>query len=246
MLLAGGKYGGNRLLSADVMTELFTPQTVMGLAAPEIKAYGPQLCGHTHFVAYGLGWMLYDYRGRKIASHTGAIDGMRAALGLVPEERLGVVVLTNRNFENLAPALMFKVLDAYLGVPPWDSLAKWLSEAKAADESAERKWAAREKERARDTTPALPLEQYAGVYEDAYCGRTTVTRDDGALVLRYGREHYGDLTHWHYDTFLVTWRQRHLDRSFATFALNSRGEVETMTLEDTGWGQDYMFSRLPG
>ena len=123
MLLADGRYEGNRLLSAATMTELFTPQTVMGLEAPEIKAYGPQLRGHTHFAAYGLGWMLYDYRGRKIASHTGAIDGMRAALGLVPEERLGVVVLTNRNFENLAPALMFKVLDAYLGVPPWDSLA---------------------------------------------------------------------------------------------------------------------------
>lgn len=246
MLLAGGRYGGTRLLSAATMTELFTPQTVMGLKAPEVRAYGPQLRGHTHFVAYGLGWMLYDYRGRKIASHTGAIDGMRAALGLVPEERLGVVVLTNRNFENLAPALMFKVLDAYLGVPPWDSLAEWVKEARAADERAEQKWAAREKERARDTTPSLPLAQYASVYEDAYCGQMTVTHEDGALVLRYGRSHCGDLTHWHYDTFLVTWRQRHLDRSFATFALNSTGAVETLALEDTGWGQDYLFNRLPG
>ena len=246
MLLADGRYGGNRLLSADTMTELFTPQTVMGMEAPEIRAYGRQLRGLTHFAAYGLGWILYDYRGRMVASHTGAIDGMRAALSLVPEERLGVIVLTNLNFENLAPALMFKVLDAYLGVLPWDSLAKWLSEARAADERAEQKWAAREKERASDTTPALPLAQYAGVYEDAYCGRMTVTHEDGALVMRYGRGHGGDLTHWHYDTFLVTWRQRHLDRSFATFALNSKGVVETLALEDTGWGQDYVFNRLPG
>lgn len=245
MLLADGRYGDNRLLSTDTMTELFTPQTVMGLKAPEVRAYGPQLRGHTHFVAYGLGWMLYDYRGRKIASHTGAIDGMRAALGLVPDERLGVVVLTNLNFENLAPALMFKVLDAYLGVLPWDSLAAWLAEARAADERAEQKWAARERGRARDTTPSLPLEQYAGAYEDAYCGRLTVTHEARALVLRYGRTHCGDLTHWHYDTFLVTWRQRHLDRSFATFALNSTGAVETLALEDTGWGQDYLFNRLP-
>ena len=244
LLLADGQYGGNRLLSADTMSELFTPQTVMGLAAPEVKAYGPQIRGHTHFVAYGLGWMLYDYRGRKIASHTGAIDGMRAALGLIPEERLGIVVLTNLNFENLAPALMFKVLDAYLGVRPWDSLATWLTEARAADERAEQKWATREKERVSNTTPSCPLAQYAGVYEDAYCGRLTVTREDGALVLRYGQSHRGDLTHWHYDTFLVTWRQRHLDRSFATFALNSTGTVETLTLEDTGWGQDYLFNRV--
>ena len=246
MLLANGQYEGRRFLSEDTMRELFTPQTVMGLVAPEVRAYEPQVRGHTHFVAYGLGWMLYDYRGSKIASHTGAIDGMRAALGLVPEERLGVVVLTNLNFENLAPALMFKVLDAYLGVLPWDSLAQWLAEARAADERAEQKWVAREKERASDTTPTLPLVHYAGGYEDAYCGRMTVTHEDGALVLRYGREHRGDLTHWHYDTFLVTWRQRHLDRSFATFALNSKGAVETLTLEDTGWGQDYMFNRLPG
>ncbi len=246
LLLAGGVYGGQRLLSAATMAELFTPQTIMGLEAPEIRAYGRHLRGLTHFAAYGLGWMLYDYRGRKIASHTGAIDGMRAALGLVPEERLGVIIFTNLNFENLAPALMLQVLDAYLGAPPRDTVAEWLAEARAADERAAQKWAAREKERASDTTSSLPLEQYAGVYEDAYCGRVTVTHEDGALVLGYGRAHCGDLTHWHYDTFLVTWRQRHLDRSFATFALNSKGAVETLVLEDTGWGQDYMFNRLPG
>ncbi len=252
LLLADGQYEGRRLLSTATITELFTPQTIMGLAAPEVEAYGRQLRSHTHFMAYGLGWMLYDYRGRKIASHTGAIDGMRAALGLIPTERLGVLVLTNLNFTNLAPALLFQVLDAYLGAPPRDTMAAWLAESRAETSYGLQRWAAREQARAQDTTPPLPLEHYAGVYENAYCGRMTVTyRDgpdgqDGSLTLRYGRALCGALTHWHYDTFLVTWHQRHLDRNFATFTLNSQGAVETLTLEDTASADRYVFGRVSG
>ena len=134
--------------------------------------------------------MLYDYRGHKVTSHTGAIDGMRAALGLVPEERLGVVVLTNLNFENLAPGADVQGAGRLPRCPtPWDSLAAWLAggqsvrRARGAEVGSTRKGADE-----RDTTPSLPLAQYAGVYEDAYCGRLTVTHEDGALVLHYGQD----------------------------------------------------------
>ena len=47
------------------------------------------------FSSYGLGWFLRDYRGRKLVTHTGGAPGYVSRVMLVPEENLGVVVLTN-------------------------------------------------------------------------------------------------------------------------------------------------------
>ena len=49
----------------------------------------------THFRAYGLGWSLSDYQGRKVVGHGGGYDGMNSHVLMVPEEKIGVVVLTN-------------------------------------------------------------------------------------------------------------------------------------------------------
>ena len=243
-LLAGGVCNGTRLVNEATMQELFSAQTPMPRDAPEVKAYRRQLSGRTHFLAYGLGWMLYDYHGKKIASHTGAIDGMRAALILVPEENLGIVALTNLDFSNLAPAVAFKVLDVSLGDNQRDSLAEWLADETQAGQRIKTKWSEREGGRVPHTKPQLPLERYAGVYEDSYCGRITLRQRQGALTIKYGKSHTGDLVHWHYDTFLVTWRQRYLDRHFATFSLDQKGQVDEITLDQTGWGDCYVFERV--
>ena len=60
-----------------------------------------------HFLNYGLGWFLHDYRGRKVVEHGGAIDGMRAQVAMMPEEKLGLVVLTNMNGSILPLAIMY-------------------------------------------------------------------------------------------------------------------------------------------
>ena len=65
-----------------------------------------------HFRGYGLGWSLMDYRGRKVASHGGAFDGMYSRVALVPEEILGVVILTN-SMSWISTALTYQILDAY-------------------------------------------------------------------------------------------------------------------------------------
>jgi CubicO group peptidase (beta-lactamase class C family) len=51
---------------------------------------------NTHFAAYGLGWFLRDVRGYKEVSHTGGEVGMVTKVTLVPELRLGIIVLTNQ------------------------------------------------------------------------------------------------------------------------------------------------------
>ena len=80
-----------RLWSTEQAREMWTGQTIQPVSdlPPVLAAYRP------NFLLYGLGWDLRDYRGRKLATHTGGLDGMTSRTLLVPEERLGIVVLTN-------------------------------------------------------------------------------------------------------------------------------------------------------
>ena len=64
----------------------------------------------THFVAYGLGWSLRDYRGKKLVGHGGVLDGMRTEVLMMPEERVGVVVMANLDGTNLPNAIAYRVM----------------------------------------------------------------------------------------------------------------------------------------
>ena len=43
---------------------------------------------------YGLGWRLWDYRGRLLVAHSGAVDGMTSLSGFMPEEDESRFIIT--------------------------------------------------------------------------------------------------------------------------------------------------------
>lgn len=90
-MLGGGAFDGKRLVSEKSFNELLSPQTKI---SPDGR------------VSYGLGWFLREWRGRKVAEHGGNIDGFNALVALMPEERLGFVMLTNVSGSPLGAAAM--------------------------------------------------------------------------------------------------------------------------------------------
>lgn len=229
--LGRGLYEGRRLLSAATMKEMWSPQTVIPL-----DSVTERLRPSTHFQAYGLGWSLSDYRGRKVVAHGGAIDGFRAIVGLVPEEQLGVVVLTNGGEPGraLTNALFLRVVDAYLGVAQtdWSTQLRAVRDAEMARDSLDR--VKQEAGRVAGTKPSFDLAAYAGTYRDDLYGEVTVTADSGGLVMRFGPFYTGALAHWHYDTFKVTWRDPEQGFDLVTFVLNGDGRVDHLTWPGLG------------
>ena len=61
---------------------------------------------------YGFGWFLNPYRGRRRYSHYGETVGFKNAIQRFPDDRLTVIVLSNRA-EVDAPALAESVADLY-------------------------------------------------------------------------------------------------------------------------------------
>lgn len=228
--LGRGTYKGQKIFSAARAREMWTPQ-IMNFVSEQSEKFNPT----THFSGYALGWGVRDYQGRKVMSHGGGLDGMISQVGLMPEENLGVVVLTNSE-TGLSSFLVNKVFDVFLGAPKRD----WSGEALARqkDNQEAQKAAAKkiEDERVLNTKPSLALAQYAGTYGGSMYGDAKVTEEDGRLVVRLlpSPMFVGDLEHWHFDTFRLKWRDSAVypfPKGFATFTLDAHGKIAEMKID---------------
>lgn len=201
LLLNGGRFAGRELITPASVREMLRPQSV--LRPTGWIAMVDSLSPSTHFWNYGLGWRMNDYRGKKIVWHTGGIVGFLAYVGLVPEEGLGIVVLSNGDlgYTLLPQALAMRITDHVLGTPVRD----WSGElfaAMAADRQrqadAEAKLVA---SRVHGTKPSRPLEQLAGRYRNDLFGDATVTVSGDTLLFRIVDGARGELRHWNHDVF---------------------------------------------
>ncbi len=160
---------------SSVRKEMWSPQTILPTGDPP----PPLAALKANFADYALGWGLRDYHGRKLVGHTGGVGGFVSRVMLVPEENLGVVVLTNAEQDGAFDSILYHVLDHYFHLPPTDWIAAFKSvkdtEEKEAAETMKKAVAAR----AADSKPSLPLEKYAGVYNDAWYGPITIRMENG-------------------------------------------------------------------
>lgn len=225
--LGGGVYEGKRLVSAAAMKEMHSPQTIQRIAGATERLF-PEI----HFSAYGLGWGMNDYRGRKVLTHSGGIDGMSALVAMIPEEKIGLVILTNMGSASPNNALAYKIFDTYLGGRDRDWSVELLKDLKTQQEQARATAAKTEADRVKGTSATLSLDKYAGDYENEMYGPAKIVHENGKLMAQIGSNFVGELEHWNYDTFRVTWRDRMLGREFITFRINRQGKVEGLNREN--------------
>jgi CubicO group peptidase (beta-lactamase class C family) len=226
--LSRGVYGGRRLLSDSAFRQMRLPSTPV---RPD--AATDSLWPEIHLRAYGLGWALNDYRGRLVVSHGGVLDGMRAQVGMVPEERLGVVLMANSDQAgSLLVGLQYRVFDAYTGGVRRDWSADLLAELLKDRQREARDSAKTDSTRIRWTQPSHPLAAFAGRYVDSLYGEMTVAEEDGHLVMRFGGWQPADLSPWHYDTFRAVWRDLRLTTDFVTFGTDGDGKVASLSVKD--------------
>jgi hypothetical protein len=120
--------------------------------------------------------------------HTGGVNGFVTSFTLIPEEKIGIVVLTNTDANGFFEAMKWELVDACLGLPFRDYNAMALQQ----QEQHEKRAAATLKEK-RDSialklTPQLPVSAFAGTYQHEVYGKMTLQLEKGQLVARF--EHH--------------------------------------------------------
>jgi CubicO group peptidase (beta-lactamase class C family) len=236
-----GKIPGSeeRIFSERQSREMWSAQTIL----PAGDRKGPLVALSSKFAAYALGWGLRDYHGRKMVGHTGGLSGFVSRVMLVPEENLGVVILTNAESGSAFDSILYHILDSYFGLQPTDWVAAYRSEDEQTEKEAAEVMKAQEKSRAADSKPSLPLEKYAGVYTDAWYGPVTIRMENVKLVfsMDHTPEAVGELQHWQYDTFKAHWRDRTIEDAFLTFTLKPDGAIDHFTMVAVSPLADFSF-----
>jgi len=240
LLSKGELFDKTKLFKEDSWKNLSSIVTPMPIAnvPSELSAIKP------NFAGYALGLGIQDYRGHQVVTHRGALTGYVSRVYMVPDQSLGIVILTNQEVSDAYDAIIYYIVDNYLDAPTHDWIAaykKVLQDEKAKNEEAVKTAVAN---RNKNSKPSLPLNDYAKTYEDDWYGKISVTVEKGGLVMRFDATPVlvGDLEHWQYDTFIVRWRDRELKAdAFITFSLNADGKIDHATMKAVAPDTDFSF-----
>lgn len=238
--LGGGQVAGKRIVAPRQVQDMHRPQMVIqtfpGLFEdPEVQQ-----------PSYGLGWIIESYRGKKRVHHGGNIDGFSAQVSMLPDEGIGVVVLSNLNGNPLPDIVARHASDRLLGLEPIDWNGRSLKRRDVGEKaSASAKKAAGE-ERKTGTKPAHTLDEYVGEYVHPAYGSVTVARGGEGLSARF-HDLPMRLTHWHFETFRADVEDKSLSevKLFFQFFTDAQGEVDRLTVPFEPSVQPIPFKKLP-
>ncbi len=236
-----GKIPGTetRIFSEKSSREMWAQHMIIpiGPGPEDLKLLKP------NFRGYGFGWFLWDYQGRKLVGHTGGVAGFVSRVLLVPEENLGLVILTNAEEDVAFDSVMYHILDSYFAAQKTDWIASFKAVEDKEQTEAEQQMQKGASARAGDSKPSLPLEKYAGDYSDPWYGKVTIDKESTGLVLTLERTTKGvaDLQHWQFDTFKAHWRNRTVEDAFVTFTLDPDGAINHFTMVAVSPLADFSF-----
>jgi CubicO group peptidase (beta-lactamase class C family) len=234
-----GRCGEVQLISPDNLKQMHTPHTVIPGGG-----FNEALMGNTIFT-YGMGWFIEPYRGYTVISHGGNVEGHSLVIGFVPQEKVGVIALTNIAAMPLRDVLLYESVDRALDLPDRDWNKKYhemfdpiiVAEARAKQTAAQ--------ERIQDAPPTHSLETFAGKYETKGYPDFAVRLVDGALqACTVGSLDWSVLRHYHYNVF--EWYMADFDAWMKVrFLMNDNGEIDSISIPIESAVENIVFTRKP-
>ncbi len=235
MMLGGGVLDGERILQAADVAAMMQPKM------PVSQAIFPEF----GYRSYGMGLFVQNYRGYEVASHGGNMPGAAVAVAMVPREKIGVVVLTNRSAARLRDGLPYEILDRLLGLPSANLVQRYAEMERKGFAGEDAAKAAGVSDRKEGTRPSHVLAEYAGRYSDPGYGTIEVTHDGGALAMAFNG-FTAPLEHWHYDVFQTPEdRTSALDRARVQFRTNLEGEISALAVPMDATVPPVLFEKQP-
>ena len=237
-----GQWAGKQLVSAQQDSLMQTGRAVVpgGWTFQGVPEMGPAS-------TYGLGLAVVGYRGHKLVIHGGGIDGFISQMAWLPEEKIGVVILSNTGNSGgggnpLPNALALYLMDRMLGLAPLDWAGKAHEQAVSADSSEKADRAAELKTRVAGTSPSHPLDDYVGKYEDVAYGILEIRRGTQGLELALD-DLKTPLEHVHYDVFAIAPGAPMIEGRI-TFGLDEKGAIGSVSVPMDHSVKPIVFTRV--
>jgi len=239
--LGDGKYEGKQIIAESDLREMHSPQTAVPDLPPAFS-----LPGLGHF-SYGLAWVATSYRGHNLVWHNGGIDGFYALLSMLPDDHMGVVILTNLPNGQTPEVLAYNVYDRLLGLDPmpwFDRFKDLEAKGKKQEEEAKKN---KPTDRKTGTHPSHSLADYAGEYQNPGYGSIKVAVKGDALELSLNKLGPYPLEHYHYDVFQVPEESDSVAAGEKfQFEMNKKGDIDHVAAAlEPSLDEDITFARAP-
>lgn len=219
--LNDGKINDKQVLSAQSLWNIRQPQSIISVDSRDNQK--------THFYLYGMGLEINDRNNKLVYSHTGGINGFLSSVLFIPEENLGIVVLTNTDQNYFFQNLVHEIRDAYLGLPFQDYSGKSLGIYTSGKERENARMDSLKSVVRQHHKPTLQLENYIGTYTNTLYGDIDIQLDKNTLVIDFSN--HPNLT--------ATLQHIKDDRFLCTFSDAIFGIVEVPFVVDNGRVQQF-------
>ncbi len=197
-----GQFEEQVLFSKTAQREMWTPQTWIPnkTAAPYFSLFN----------AYGLGWQLTDVTGTLQVSHTGGLEGIVTQITLLPQQKLGIIVLTNQQSGAAFQSITNTIKNYYLKLPYQDFVVEYQNRVhqnnNQAEEIVKKIWTTVDNNK-KAATSVMALDQLVGNYKDAWFGEVTITKKKSKWLFESKRspELRGEIHFYQDHVFVVKW-----------------------------------------
>ncbi len=199
-----------------------------------------------HFGGYGLGWGLADIKGNFRVSHTGGLPGMLTSVTMIPDLKLGIVILTNTENDGgpAFSAINKSIIDRYLGLNNIDWINIYHKDYVSGKNNADSVTAGVWQTVAVNKTIAIDATNYVGIYEDKWFGKIEVFMKGNQLWFKSYRSPKlnGPMQFYKANTFAIKWEYQDMNcDAFAMFSLDEDGKAQSIKMKGISPNIDFSF-----
>ena len=199
------------------------------------------------FYGYGLGWFLSDVKGHRQVQHTGGLIGTVTQFTLIPDLKLGIVVLTNQQSGAAFNTITNTIKDSYLGIEDRNWLKTYgdrMAKNDADIVKGKKEVFAKSAEFAKNKNQQPKPEQFIGTYNDKWFGDVTIAQEGKSLRLqcKTSPRLKGELLPYSNNTFIVKWDDRSYDAdAFIIFNYDENGVAQSAKMKAISDVTDFSF-----
>lgn len=224
LFLKEGAFNGTQIIDTTTIAELTQPRIFKGYPPSFVEDYGSA-------TFYALGWDAIRFRGTRLLLHSGNIDGFLSIVGMLPDQEVGWVILTNKHGSTnpIHSIIMFELINRVLDKeePDWN---KKITDLIEQAQSRSQGNTSKDQENPTTPQPSHSLNDYVGTYTNPGYGTLKVTIDGDSLVAHFGKI-TNTLNHQKYNVFQFSYMMTGSERMLkAQFKMDMNGTINKVAI----------------
>lgn len=224
-LVNSGKFNGKQAIPARAIAETMIPQNLS-----DKRGRYDELSNSI----YAMGRIVQAYKGTKMVSHTGSIDGFYSNLTYLPNDSLAIFIVHNSTSAgSLRSVMNLPIIDILMGREATDWSSRYRKDYLDGEARSKRQIDSLNASRVVNTVPSHQMQAYTGIFTHPVYGDIKIDSKNNGLTLSY-RALNSALNHWHYDQFITMDEGKGYPDMRISFITNDKGDIDKISTRPFG------------